>query len=606
MITNKITITDIEAKTCKLDGKVFSSSREMLHHTKKTYALTFEEYIIKAYYGGIRPTCLQTGKPLKFKARKLGPWFSDTAKNCFSRKAHSTETKEKIKAGCETASLEKYGVKNPFQADAVKEKIRQTNLERYGVDNPAKNSEVKAKALAQYYETVKENFKSGAFNAARTRSSLEIDFEEKLKKAKIPYKAPDMIRWKKYDFYIFELECLIEIDGEAFHKDRLCDLTLKNIATAVNDLEKNCLAREDGVPLHRIRWDCSENFTSLAELKEVINKCKYTPDYSIDFRQRICTKEYFKAYIYTHGKESLREYVNLFVKFIRYFAHKFPTVTSLQSFDDIKKEFNPTEVSAIYDGTKFRSQACKKSANYFLKSIFASYWGTAYKNRQTPKEAWEDITVMQKVIEYRIGCNDANEVYDFSLYELVKGLSARRITASFFNPFLASAIYLQLLGTAQTPTVLDPCCGFGGRLLGFKLAYPDGAYIGCEPNKQTYNELLELVRICNFTNVKIFNVKFEDFVLNEKVDLAFTSIPYFDIETYSEQEKTQAFNDWKSSFICAIEKIPTKTYINCSIPLANMLEWNDKLWTNIETTTSHYDTTATTKVEGIYQPSIYM
>ena len=90
---NKITITDADARTCKLDGKVFSSSREMLHHVKKTHGMTFEEYIVKAYYNGVRPVCLQTGNPLKFKAHKLGPWFSDTAKNCFVRKPLSADAK---------------------------------------------------------------------------------------------------------------------------------------------------------------------------------------------------------------------------------------------------------------------------------------------------------------------------------------------------------------------------------------------------------------------------------------------------------------------------------------------------------------------------------
>jgi len=30
--------------------------------------------------------------------------------------------------------LEHYGVKNPFQLESVKEKIKKTNMERYGVE----------------------------------------------------------------------------------------------------------------------------------------------------------------------------------------------------------------------------------------------------------------------------------------------------------------------------------------------------------------------------------------------------------------------------------------------------------------------------------------
>ena len=55
--------------------------------------------------------------------------------------------------------MEKFGVKNVFETDWCKEKIKKTNLEKYGVDNPAKNDLVKEKALITYYATMKEKYK---------------------------------------------------------------------------------------------------------------------------------------------------------------------------------------------------------------------------------------------------------------------------------------------------------------------------------------------------------------------------------------------------------------------------------------------------------------
>ena len=58
----------------------------MIWYVRKTYQLSFENYIIKVFYNNIRPTCLKTGNHLSFKAHKLGPWFKNYTKNCFPRK----------------------------------------------------------------------------------------------------------------------------------------------------------------------------------------------------------------------------------------------------------------------------------------------------------------------------------------------------------------------------------------------------------------------------------------------------------------------------------------------------------------------------------------
>lgn len=49
------------------------------------------------------------------------------------------------KCGAENSLMEKYGVRNAFQSEEVKTKIKETNLLRLGVDNPAKSSVVQTK-----------------------------------------------------------------------------------------------------------------------------------------------------------------------------------------------------------------------------------------------------------------------------------------------------------------------------------------------------------------------------------------------------------------------------------------------------------------------------
>ena len=49
------------------------------------------------------------------------------------------------KCGAESSLIQKYGVKNAFQSEKVKAKIKETNLSKLGVDNPAKSAVVQAK-----------------------------------------------------------------------------------------------------------------------------------------------------------------------------------------------------------------------------------------------------------------------------------------------------------------------------------------------------------------------------------------------------------------------------------------------------------------------------
>lgn len=140
---NEITITDEESRTCLLDNKKFESSRKMIWYVRKTYQLSFEDYILKVYYNDIRPICLKTGQKLSFKANKCGPWFSNYSKNNFPRKNHTSETKEKIKKSCEQTFLKKYGKSNVFQTEECKKKIKKTMLKKYGVDNIMKSTHMK-------------------------------------------------------------------------------------------------------------------------------------------------------------------------------------------------------------------------------------------------------------------------------------------------------------------------------------------------------------------------------------------------------------------------------------------------------------------------------
>lgn len=109
--------------------------------------------------------------------------------------------------------------------------------------------------------------------------------------------------------------------------------------------------------------------------------------------------------------------------------------------------------------------------------------------------------------------------------------------------------------------VLDPCAGWGGRMLG---AVSYGAqYIAFEPNTTTYNNLLSMANflgiqnkvtlICDDArNMKQYNLP--------KVDLVLTSPPYFDLEVYTHEQtqsitNTSTYQDWADGFLREVIKL---------------------------------------------------
>lgn len=113
----------------------------------------------------------------------------------------------------------------------------------------------------------------------------------------------------------------------------------------------------------------------------------------------------------------------------------------------------------------------------------------------------------------------------------------------------------------QPNRVLDPCAGWGGRMLGAVSA--DAHYTAFEPNTTTYNNLMKIVDFLGIhKNVTLIcddarNMKQYDI---PKVDMVLTSPPYFDLEVYA-HEDTQSiknmntYQDWADGFLREVIKL---------------------------------------------------
>jgi 16S rRNA G966 N2-methylase RsmD len=201
-----------------------------------------------------------------------------------------------------------------------------------------------------------------------------------------------------------------------------------------------------------------------------------------------------------------------------------------------------------------------------IKGFFNSIWDSSVGNKLSPvlffdadEVKWENYIKYRfglgnsKLYKYNFDNNDVkyNELFDVSFKQIRRSLEVNRCVVSLFKPTLAKNICLKY-GTLNG-TVLDPCAGFGGRLLGALAA--EMKYVACEPNKKTYLELKKMSEILNCGN--IYNMPLEEFRSDKTFDLIFTCPPYFKKEIYSREptqsvERYTTMKEWQNNFLLSL------------------------------------------------------
>jgi len=449
----------------EVHSKVVSHSK-----TNTLTSLPFKEQIY-CFINGLttRPECPECNKDVKYKNITLG--FQEfCGVKCSNRNVSKLN---KIKE----TNIKKYGYETAMQNPEIAKKIKEKNFKRYGVDNVFKSEEIKSKRnktiLGRYGVTSPIHNPEIRKKIQNKTSKIEESVTNKLN-------ATPKFRYKDKEYDLIVGDDIVEVDGDYFHPDKLIKLSFTQISSAINDKSKIDSINTSQYNLHKVKTSVLHKMDEIT--LDNIKSNSYIPDYNIGFTDIIIPKEYFIKYKHDKGEDKLAKNVALLLKFVRTFQPELPILPNDDDIKDILSSVNTYDTEKIWiKDNGFNNNCSVKGVNY-LKHNFNSYWHSAYKGKKSPIDAWVDDKIMAKVIAYRIGLNKSGEVFDFTLKELVRGLSAYRHTISFFKPILASAIYEHYLGDISNPTVFDPCCGFGGRLLGFKGKYPGGTYIGCEPD----------------------------------------------------------------------------------------------------------------------------
>jgi hypothetical protein len=244
-----------------------------------------------------------------------------------------------------------------------------------------------------------------------------------------------------------------------------------------------------------------------------------------------------------------------------------------EKYDDYKYPYSEYGLGLINGASTFNDVS-----NYFMQDLRLECSSYGFR---APKEVWEngDAYAIWKCLGpiWR-GINDVKltkikELDGTETEKLVGGrlneksyISAFRLgtyIATQFKPVVAKAIY----DITNAKTVLDTSCGWGDRLAGF-FASDAEEYYGCDPNPNTYQRYQEQIATYNKLlskpkKVQIWNCGAEDLPYHKlpKIDVAFTSPPYFSTEQYNkggEKEELQSwhkFNEydkWRDDFYLSV------------------------------------------------------
>lgn len=178
--------------------------------------------------------------------------------------------------------------------------------------------------------------------------------------------------------------------------------------------------------------------------------------------------------------------------------------------------------------------------------FFPNFWDIEDNKGNSFRKLWKTPKVLESVLDW----NRKSHSTPY-LSELRRGIY-------FCGGLCKSTMYrpqMSKLVTKGCNRVLDPCMGWGGRLLG---CIANGSeYVGFDPNTETYKHLTELVEFLGVSSrVRLIcddALRMDEYDIG-MFDAVITSPPYFDLEVYCKEEtqsisKSSNYKEWNEKFL---------------------------------------------------------
>jgi len=190
--------------------------------------------------------------------------------------------------------------------------------------------------------------------------------------------------------------------------------------------------------------------------------------------------------------------------------------------------------------------------------FFPSLWRAHRNGGKSPLNVFGNVGLLEKAVVRTLKYRDS----------VSSSALRNEMRSSFggvynFRPAIAKAIWDRYCPSGGS--VLDPCAGFGGRLLGFYVSQA-GSYTGVDACGETVKGLKHmrciLSRDIPGKTVDIRYGAFEDVDIgDEQYDVVFTSPPYYTKEWYGDDDcishnRYSTYDEWRVKFL---ERLITKS-----------------------------------------------
>lgn len=164
-------------------------------------------------------------------------------------------------------------------------------------------------------------------------------------------------------------------------------------------------------------------------------------------------------------------------------------------------------------------------------------------------EAFNDDALLARAIRYQLDCGDPT-----TPSRVLRALQAFVRAPQNFPPALARGLVDEY--APENGTVLDPCAGFGGRLLGTVASTKNLRYVGFDIEARTVdgnNTLAKRLGVSDRVSVTLRDaVSLEPW---PRADLVITSPPYFNLEDYGDAARAAlptTYEAWRDGFLRAL------------------------------------------------------
>jgi tRNA1(Val) A37 N6-methylase TrmN6 len=170
------------------------------------------------------------------------------------------------------------------------------------------------------------------------------------------------------------------------------------------------------------------------------------------------------------------------------------------------------------------------------------FWETESPTGESIAKLWNDADLRAKALErtqkhYKV-------IYKSEIRRNIAFFSKAPLP-TMYRPMLTKSVVLH----TGAKKVLDPCIGWGGRMLG-TLAVDGTTFEGCDPSTKTHSGLQQIAAFCKIADRATLHCAGAEVVLptlpSGSYDLVLTSPPYFTLEVYTHEEtqSVKKHSDW--------------------------------------------------------------